>query len=138
MKYIELTRNKKALVDDADFEWLNQWKWWVAGNYVVRDQHIRMEGKKEIKKRILIHRLIMGFPEGMKVDHEDGNPLNNQRYNLRICSNMENSRNSSKSKSNTSGYKGVFLHSPKQNLTKPWRARIKVDHKLYWASNLSP
>lgn len=27
MKQILLTKGKFAIVDDKDFEWLNQWKW---------------------------------------------------------------------------------------------------------------
>lgn len=27
MKYIPLSQNKHAIVDDEDFQWLNQWKW---------------------------------------------------------------------------------------------------------------
>jgi hypothetical protein len=29
MKTIPLTQGKFAIVDDSDFEWLNQWKWYV-------------------------------------------------------------------------------------------------------------
>ena len=43
MKQIELSQNKVALVDDEDFEWVNQWKWHAIksrGNlfYVVRSE----------------------------------------------------------------------------------------------------
>ena len=29
MKYIELTKGYRAIVDDEDFDWLNQWQWCV-------------------------------------------------------------------------------------------------------------
>lgn len=29
MRKIPLTQGKFALVDDADFDWLNQWKWYA-------------------------------------------------------------------------------------------------------------
>ena len=28
MKQIPLTQNKIAFIDDIDFDWLNQWKWY--------------------------------------------------------------------------------------------------------------
>ncbi len=34
MKHIELTRDKFAIVNDVDFDWLNQWKWYAQRNNV--------------------------------------------------------------------------------------------------------
>src|SRR6185369_821861 len=44
-------------------------------------------------RSILMHRLIMNCPQGMVVDHIDGNKLNNQKHNLRNVTNQENSMN---------------------------------------------
>lgn len=46
-----------------------------------------------IKKTIRLHRLIMNAPQGLVVDHRNGNKLDNRRINLRICTISENSRN---------------------------------------------
>ena len=103
MKQIPLAQNKFALVDDEDFDFLNQWKWKISNKgYVVRS--IWEEGKSKI---IWMHRLIMDTPRGMETDHEDLNKLNCQRYNLRICSHAQNNMNTLKHSNNTSGYKGV-------------------------------
>lgn len=72
---------------------------------------------------ISIHRLITNCPDGMVIDHIDGNPANNCRNNLRICTTKQNTRNQSRRRDNTSGYKGV--HWVPQN--RKWRAMIKVE-----------
>jgi len=73
-----------------------------------------------------LHRVILGVtdPE-IKVDHKDGNGLNNVRYNLRVCTTAENTRNKQKSKGNTSGFKGVCWHKR----DKCWAVQICVDYK---------
>jgi phosphoglycerol transferase MdoB-like AlkP superfamily enzyme len=74
--------------------------------------------------RILMHRGILN-PENSKlqVDHIDGNPMNNQRSNLRLCTNQENAFNKQIGSNNTSGYKGVYFT---QN---SWVAKITKDGK---------
>src|SRR5690348_11276017 len=97
MKKIKLTQGKYALVDDADFEYLNQWKWQAKKCsdtlfYAHRTQRygLRSENKKHHFK---MHKLILKSPKGFEIDHEDGNGLNNQRKNLRICTHSQNGMN---------------------------------------------
>jgi len=59
------------------------------------------------------------------VDHLDGNKLNNQRSNLRICTQVENGANRGKNKNNTSGFKGVSFIGHGRNLAKTWRANLR-------------
>lgn len=128
MKKIKLTRGKFALVDDADYEYLSQWKWFCeTSHHAARDQHIGMDGKREIKKRIKMHRLIMGFPKAMEIDHIDGNPLNNQRRNLRIVTHAQNQKNLKTPITNTSGFKGVSW----SKVRRKWIAGIHVDGRGY-------
>ena len=101
MKKLLLTQGKYAIVDDGDFEWLNQWKWcYLSVGYAVR---------VEKKRMIYLHRVIMRNPT-WKVDHINGNRLDNRRVNLRIVDNFQHARNKSMSKNNSSGYKGVYFH----------------------------
>jgi len=72
-----------------------------------------------------IHRLITEAPKGMHVDHINGNPLDNRKSNLRICTHAENSNNTGPRKNNTSGYKGVYW--AKRN--KRWLAQITHNGK---------
>jgi hypothetical protein len=41
-------------------------------------------------KSMLLHRFIMKPPRRMTIDHKDGQPLNNRRTNLRICTQAQN------------------------------------------------
>jgi len=61
----------------------------------------------------------------MHVDHINGNPLDNRKSNLRICTHAENSNNTGPRKNNTSGYKGVYW--AKRN--KRWLAQITHNGK---------
>lgn len=110
-KKIELTKGKFAMVDDADFEYLSQWKW-----HLKKDKYAARQG---FCKTIYMHREIMQPPSDMLIDHEDGNGLNNQRRNLRICNKSQNGMNR-KSNSNRK-YKGVFP------VGKKFVARIQID-----------
>ena len=122
MKEIPLTQGKIAIVDDEDFEWLNQWKWaYHHSGYAVRTIYIASRNRKQIS----MHRLINGTPDGIETDHINHNRLDNRRGNLRNCTHLQNQHNFSMPKSNTSGYKGVDWHKPNHK----WRAQIKFHGK---------
>ena len=120
MKEIALTQGKFTIVDDEDFEWLNQWKWHFNKGYALRNVWIN---KKCIT--ILMHSLIAKTPAGMDTDHIDLNKLNNTKKNLRFCSHAENNKNKAKHKNNKSGYKGVYWRKS----SKRWLASILADGK---------
>lgn len=126
MKYINLSKGKVALVSDCDFHYLKELKW-----YAIKQGSSKFRAYNSNHK-VYMHQLIMETVGQETVDHIDGNPLNNQRENLRICSFYENTRNTTKKgKLNTSKYKGVYLDNRKEPLVKRWVAQIKVDYKTY-------
>jgi hypothetical protein len=134
MKKIELTQGEFALVDDEDFEELNKHKWHAHKEggifYAVRRVPCSSKGSK-----VRMHRQIMRVSYGIILDHIDGNGLNNQKSNLRICTTSQNQMNSSKRKDNTSGFKGVRWHKK----TKKWEARIWVNNKWkYLGHHVTP
>jgi len=43
--------------------------------------------------KVSMHRLIMSFPEGMEIDHKNGNGLDNRKNNLRLATRSENIQN---------------------------------------------
>lgn len=132
MKEITLTQGKIALVDDADFEWLNQWNWCAS-----RETHSQLwyAARTEIvdgrRFEVKMHRLILGlvYGDSIRTDHRNGDRLDNQRHNLRIATASQNAMNSKFRVNNTSGFKGV--HRQKNR----WRATIC---KKFLGSFLTP
>lgn len=118
---IPLTKGAVALVDAADFEWLSAYKWCVnCQGYAVR-RLPRSEGGTIVR----MHRVITAAQPGYDVDHIDGNPLNNQRANLRVVPHQQNSWNKRIQRNNTSGHKGVYWHAKASK----WAACITVDER---------
>jgi len=118
MKKIKLNgkygEGKFSLVDDSDFESVNMFKWYLSGRYPVKSF-----GKRPNRKKISLHRFLLDTPNGMVVDHINGDGLDNQRKNLRVCTVAQNTINSSKRINTTSSkYKGVTKNN------KPYRAYI--------------
>lgn len=74
-------------------------------------------------------------PTGFVSDHKDGNGLNNQKSNLRICTNAENIRNAKRYSTNTTGFKGVCIDSDYKKLS--FRAGIKHYNKTYKLGNFN-
>ena len=121
-KKIPLTQGKVALVDDDDFEWINQWKWYCSHDYAARPY-----GKWPHQHKIWMHREINHTPDGYETDHINNNSLDNRRSNLRTCKHSENVKNRSLGRDNTSKYKGVTWHKA----SKKWAAQIGA-HNLHF------
>lgn len=122
---LPLTRGLVALVDVADFEWLNQWKWYAqertdGGFYGARN--IPRAGGKS--RKVSLHREILGLKRGdrSQVDHANLNPLDNRRSNLRIASPSQNSANRARAKS---GLKGAYYAKDRQK----WFSSITVNYR---------
>jgi hypothetical protein len=124
MKNIELTQGKIALIDDEDFDRVSKFKWhatkkqaWVAATNIMTDCG---------KRILLMHRLITNAPKGMDVDHEDGDSLNNQKYNLRVCKHIHNTQAfHTKRKNTASKFRGVSWNKNGQF----WTAQICPQYK---------
>jgi hypothetical protein len=78
MKYIHTNRDKTILVDDEDYEHLNQFIWWVdsTGYAAGRPQ-------KAQRQPVRMHTLLIPRPRGTVIDHVNQNRLDNRKQNLR-------------------------------------------------------
>jgi hypothetical protein len=127
MKRIKLTKGKYVLVNDEDYEFLSQWKWYAHASrstlfYACRTSP-RINGKHGII--IYMHSIVAERMGIENPDHIDRNGLNNQRNNLREATNSQNNANKDLNSKNTSGYKGVVWHKQ----AKKWMAYITVNRK---------
>ncbi len=97
MKQIPLSQGKVSLVDDADYDFLMQWKWYAAKSPVKNraDYYaIRKECSAGKQIQYKMHRVIMQETNSkIFIDHKDWNGLNNQRVNLRSSTRGQNAAN---------------------------------------------
>jgi hypothetical protein len=135
MKTIPLSQGKVALVDDADFEKVNQFEWYAAynpaGRWYAQGGVRSANGKWTIQ---MMHRVIMGLEHGdpRQVDHKNREmTLDNRRKNLRVATVKQNRQNAGLSKNNTSTFKGVSWHKA----TEKWEARISTGCKRIHLGN---
>jgi hypothetical protein len=111
-RLIPLSSGFYTIVDENDYAWLMQWKWYAVikshGVYAARGGK-QVNGKREAA--IYMHRQILGLGTGdpSLTDHKDAwNTLNNSRLNLRPCNNEQNSWNSRRGWLSKTGRKGVY------------------------------
>ena len=125
MKEIKLSQfgkkrslNLVALVDDEDYHFVNQIKWYAdkrSGRFYARHGQLHL------------HRYILCVTdEKIMVDHIDGDALNNQKSNLRKATRSQNGANRIKKTVTSSQYVGVSFH----RVTNKWMANIRKDKKL--------
>ncbi len=136
MKKIQLTQGQIALVDDEDYNYLMQWKWFAHRKnskttfYAVRT--CRENGQKTLRMHnVIANRYIK--KDYTELDHRDRNGLNNQKDNLRISTRGENMHNTP---NHGKCLKGVNKHILKYKTKKgdekvyiKYRARITVNKK---------
>jgi len=120
MKLIPLTKGKYAKVDDEDYEYLNQWKWHYSTGHAYR--------KDSNNQTVAMHHLVLPRNRGLVVDHINGEGTDNQKSNLRLVTNQQNSFNSQKKPGNNK-YKGVCTKAHYQN---KYFASISKNRKQYF------
>lgn len=122
-------KNYTMLINKSAYDKVKDWCLTVQYSYDKygnkRSEYVTMrKGVKGVKKKHFLHKYIMEpIPVGNKVDHIDGNTLNNTYSNLREATINNNSHNSSIRSHNTSGYKGVHWCKGRRK----WVASIRVN-----------
>jgi hypothetical protein len=123
LREIKLTRGFVALVDDEDFEYLNQFSWQVTNNgftnYAKRGVYLPKINGKRRSKTIWMHREIMNISPKLQADHINRNGLDNRKENLRIVTNRENHWNLS----NQGDYIGI------QKIGNRYQSKIYIKNK---------
>lgn len=130
MKEISLTNGYIAQIDDSDYEAVIAAGPWFAelvrkGEIVYASRNYKVaSGKRGL---IRMHRFLTNASPNDLVDHRDGNGLNNQRFNLRLCNKTQNQGNRRKTyvKNCSSKFKGVFWDKSRNK----WLAIIGIGGK---------
>jgi hypothetical protein len=113
-----------VLLDDDDYAWAASQRWAI---FHPIDNDTCYATTLINGKRYRMHRLLLGVTDpSVQVDHRDRNGLNNQRDNLRVCTNSQNQHNRKRQSSSRSPYKGICLM---RGRSKPWVANIRVNGK---------
>lgn len=119
-----------VVLDDIDKELVKSWNWTLADRrwtmYVIGSKWNSITHRPI---NILMHRLILDAPQGIKVDHINRNGLDNRRSNLRLATDIQSSAHRGMRTDNSSGYKGVIAANDR------WRARVAQTHIGYFASS---
>lgn len=109
MKTIALTKGHEAIVDDEDYEALNQHKWYATEKvkivYACR-MLCQVAGQKTYA---FMHNVIFPPPKGLFVNHLNHNGLDNRRSNLEHITHSENTRHG-RYKPGISGHRNISWH----------------------------
>jgi hypothetical protein len=107
---IPLSGGKSHAVVDASSEpFIGQWEWSIGTHgYALRT--ITVFGKTHL---VWMHRVICCAPEGVEVDHINGDPLDNRSKNLRLVTRGQNLQNRGRNagRKNDIVFKGVYKNA---------------------------
>lgn len=113
-----------ALVDDDDYARLSRRKWCACE---ADGRVYAVSGSR--KKKVLMHRLIMGAKKGEEIGHRIGIGLDNRNNNLVRVSRSQQRARAGKRKDNTSGAKGIQIRKMKNGIV--YVARVNFQRKAY-------
>ncbi len=107
---INLTQGKSVLLDATDWPMAKSYTWYALYDsksdtfYAVT----KLPSVDGIRRVLGLHRLVMGDPPGVRIDHKNRDTLDCRKVNLRIADGGQNRANSRVNRNNQSGYRGVY------------------------------
>lgn len=119
--------SKYAMVNamDRDLVACHAWREYVARNTSYAISTIKMPDG--VWRTVRMHRLILMPPDGIAIDHLDGNGLNNLRSNMLACRNAENTARAMYRYDGTkTPYRGVYPNGSN------WAARISINNRVHY------
>lgn len=124
-----INSDKKALIDDADFELVKNYSWLLSAlGYAITSR------KGGLQVRFFMHRVIAKARQDEFVDHKNHDILDNTRANLRKCTHGQNMANRKMGTLNKLGVRGVRRREGRKN---PYRAEVTKDGKTHSSSHLT-
>ena len=89
------------------------------------------------KQKMYAHRVIWLHVHGVwpqeEIDHINRNRADNRLVNLRAATRLENSHNTGKPATNTSGHKGVTFH----HRNKQWQVQLSANNKTFYVGQFA-
>lgn len=115
-----------AIIDEEDYPLVagKSWHPQSCRHTTYARRNIYLGGGRNAKFRVeRLHRVILGVPDGVLVDHINGDGLDNRRCNLRVATKAQNNQNRHHQPISSTGYIGVCSSE------KEWGARISSGGK---------
>jgi len=128
MKRIKLTQGQYALVDNEDYERLNQYKWFAIWSKDPQSFYANRDNKGKKPCNVSMAREILGleYNNRLQADHINHNTLDNRRANLRAVTHQQNHFN----RKNIKGYSW-------RKFAKKYRAKITLNGKQIYLGYFS-
>jgi hypothetical protein len=128
-----LTSGLFTIVDDEDFEHLSTFRWTPnkgrCGVFYAATAVKRVKDGRKYQATVEMQRYLLDpnreLPRSVKVDHINGQVLDNRRSNLRLVNDSARNINRRTFKTNKSGYRGVSYAKE----VRKWLAQIKLNKK---------
>ncbi len=114
-----LNKDYYCLISVEDFDKVTKFKWFLNKGKTC------WYARRTKKPYIFLHKYLIPCGKPLVVDHINGNPLDNRRDNLQVCSQSYNVRKGIKRPNTSSKYKGVCYCKRDRN----WCASIKIKNK---------